>query len=142
MTMTRSPEIAPYRLGDLARIPCVEPDPVEGWAATTERQAHGIRSIHLDGKLVACFGYVAITCREVDCFAVIDREACAGIGRELAILIRSQCLQWMRTYGFTTVSASCAANDRAAQVFLRSIGYRQVKPADGASLTYLFGRST
>lgn len=139
MTMTRSPEIAPYRLGDLGRIPCVEPDPVEGWAAATERQAHGIRSIHLDGQLVACFGYVAITCKEVDCFAVIDRPACVGIGRELAGLIRSQCLQWMRTYGFTTVSASCAANDRAAQVFLRSVGYRPVKPVGGPTIHFIFG---
>lgn len=141
MTTTRLPEIAPYRLGDLAKIPCDEPDPSEDWAATTEQQAHGIRSIRLGGRLIACFGYVAINRREVDCFAVIDRKACAGVGAQVAQLIRQQSQRWVGQYGFTTVTAACAANDRAARVFLRAIGYRESRPFDGDTVRFILTRS-
>jgi hypothetical protein len=141
MNMTQWPEIAPYRLGDMARIRCDEPDPEPGWAEATELQVHGIRSIRYQGALVASFGYVPVTRFEVDSFAVVDRHACAPIARHVTALIRRQCCEWMLQYGFTTVTASCAAQDLAARVFLRAIGYRETKPSDGDISHFTFTRS-
>lgn len=138
MTTTLLVELAPYRIGDLERIPCMEPDPEPGWAQEVERSAHGIRSIQLNGRLVASFGYVAITRHEVDSFAVIDREGCSGIGPGVARIIRNQCKEWIQQYGFTTVKAYCSANDRAARVFLRAIGYREQAPIIGDMITFIF----
>lgn len=138
MTTTRLVELAPYRIGDLERIPCHEPDPEPGWAQEMEQNAHGIRSIHLNGRLIASFGYMAVTRHEVDSFAVIDRDGCAGVGRDAARIIRNQCKEWIQQYGFTTVKAYCPANDRAARVFLRAIGYREQAPISGEMITFIF----
>lgn len=133
-------EIAQYLPGDLARVPCDEPDPYPGWARQAEVDAHDLRSIHIDGRLVGAFGYMPETRTQAGAFAVIDRKACAGHGRELAKIVRQQSLRWMDEIGINTVTAFCAAQDRAARVFLRAIGYRETGPTDGEVINYLFSR--
>lgn len=127
MTMTRSaPEIAPYTRGDLASIKCAEPDPYPNWAQHAEAMANDLRTIKLDGVLIAAMGYVPSSLTEAESFAVVDREACKGFGKQVAALIRGQQIQWMEHTGIHTAYASCAANDRAARVFLQVIGYKPV----------------
>lgn len=137
MSTIRSPELGPYLVSQLASIPCVEPDPFPDWAAITERDAHDMRSIYLDGVAVASIGYIPLSLREADAFAVIDRQACKGIGAELATITHNQIQQWMQHTGITQVNASCSANDRVAQVFLRAAGFRKSRTtADTAHFTY------
>lgn len=139
MTMTRSPELGPYRRGQLASIPCVEDDPFPDWANITERDAHDMRSIYLDGKPVATIGYIPTSRRKADAFAVIDRQACKGIGADLARITHNQMVEWMRHLGIITVQASCSANDRAAQVFLRAAGFRKLRTtATTAHFTFIW----
>lgn len=137
MTTTQWPEIAPYRLGDLAKIPCEEPDPIPGWAEQTERDAHDMRSIHIGGQLVGVVGYIPETRTQAGAFAVIDRQACAGHGRELARILRQRNRQWMEEVGITTATAFCNAQDRAARVFLRATGYRETGPVDGDTVYFI-----
>lgn len=141
MTTTRLPEIAPYRLGDLAMIPCDEPDPVPDWAAQTERDAHDMRSIRIGGRLVGVIGYIPETRTQAGAFAVIDRQACAGHGRQLARIIRKRNIQWMEDTGVTVATAFCNAQDRAARVFLRAIGYRETGPVDGDTVNFILSWS-
>lgn len=139
MSTIRSPELGPYRRGDLASIPCVEPDPVHNWAEITERDAHDMRSIYLEGRAVAAIGYIPISRYEVEAFAVIDRQACKGHGAQVARITHNQMVEWMRHLGVTTVVASCSANDRAAQVFLRAAGFRKSRTtADTAHFTFIW----
>lgn len=139
MSTIRSPELGPYRKGDLASIPCVEADPFPDWAAITERDAHDMRSVYLDGEAIAAFGYVPISRYEVDAFAVIDRSASMGVGPEVAKLIRTQMIDWMRYLGVRRVNASCPAQDRVAQVFLRAAGFRKSHTtADTAHFTFIW----
>lgn len=139
MSTIRSPELGPYRRGQLASIPCSEPDPFPDWATITERDAHDMRSIYLDGKPVAAFGYIPVTRRKADAFAVIDRQACKGIGADLARITHNQIRQWMQHTGIIVADASCSAHDRAAQVFLRAAGFRKVRTtADTAHFTFIW----
>lgn len=125
MTMTHSvPDIAAYTRGDLASINCIEPDPFPGWAQHAESVAHDLRTIKLDGALIAAIGYAPSSDTEAEAFAVVDREACKGHGKQVAILIRNQQIQWMKHTGIHIAHASCPANDRAARVFLQVIGYK------------------
>ena len=134
MTTIRSPELGPYKRGDLALIPCTEPDPVLGWAELAEHHAHDLRSIHCDGVLVASIGYMPLSIHEADAFAVINRDACKGIGAQVAVIVHNQIKRWMSDTGICQANASCAANDRAAQVFLRAVGFR--KSATTAKTAY------
>lgn len=139
MSTIRSPELGPYRAGQLASIPCSEPDPFPGWAEATERSAHDMRTIYLGGKPVAAIGYVPLTRRKADAFAVIDRQACEGIGADLARITHNQMIEWMRYLGLIVVHASCSANDRPAQVFLRAAGFRKSRTtADTAHFTFIW----
>ena len=139
MTTIHSPELGPYRVGQLASIPCVEPDPFPGWAEATERDAHDMRTIYLAGKPVAAIGYVPLTRRKADAFAVIDRQACKGIGADLARITHNQIRQWMQHTGIIVGNASCSAHDRAAQVFLRAAGFRKSRTtADTAHFTFIW----
>lgn len=139
MSTIRSPELGPYRRGDLSSIPCVEPDPVHNWAEITERDAHDMRSIYLEGRAVATIGYIPFSRYEVEAFAVIDRQACKGIGAELARITHNQIRQWMQHTGIIVADASCSAHDRAAQVFLRAAGFRKVRTtADTAHFTFIW----
>lgn len=136
MNMTRSaPEIAAYARGDLASINCTEPDPYPNWAQHAEAEAHDLRTIKMDGVIIAAMGYVPISRIEAQAFAVVDREACKGVGKQVAALIRSQQIQWMEHTGIPQAHASCPANDRAARVFLQVIGY---KPAGHTATTANF----
>lgn len=127
MNTIRSPEIGPYRRGQLASIPCAEPDPFPDWAAITERDAHDMRSIYLGGVPVATIGYIPITRRKAGAFAVLDRQACKGIGADVARITHNQMVEWMRHLGIILVQASCSANDRAGMVFLRAAGFKRVR---------------
>lgn len=139
MTMTRSPELGPYRLGQLASIPCSEPDPFTDWAGITERDAHDMRSIYMDGLPIAAFGYIPMSRYEVDAFAVIDRRSSRGVGAQVAKLINKQMIDWMRHLGVTRVNATCSANERVAQVFLRAAGFKKVRTtADTAHFTFIW----
>lgn len=136
MNMTRSvPEIAAYSRGDLASINCTEPDPYPNWAQHAEAEAHDLRTIKLDGMTIAAMGYVPTSRLEAQAFAVVDRQACKGVGKQVAALIRAQQIQWMEHTGIPQAHASCPANDRAARVFLQVIGY---KPAGHTATTANF----
>lgn len=136
MNMTRSaPEIAAYSRGDLAAINCIEPDPFPNWAQHAEAEAHDLRTIKLDGVIIAAMGYVPTSRLEAQAFAVVDRQACKGVGKQVAALIRAQQIQWMEHTGIPQAHASCPANDRAARVFLQVIGY---KPAGHTATTANF----
>jgi len=124
--VTTTPTLDRYRIGDLAKLPMNEPDPVPNWAGYTEKHAHDLRSIRIGDQLVACFGYFPLGNNEADAFAVIDRDLCAGHGKPLAALVRSTMLDWMDHISVTTTYAECAAQDRTAQVFLRAVGFRRV----------------
>lgn len=134
-------KLTAYRRGDLASIPCVEPDPVPGWAALTENNAHDLRSITRDGKVVVSFGYVPISILEADCFAVVDREGCKGIGRQVAKAIYNQSVAWMAQTGIEQANASCPANDRAARVFLQAIGYTLTDQTNAITAHFAMSRS-
>lgn len=137
MSTIRSPELGPYRRGQLASIPCSEPDPFPDWAAITERDAHDMRSIYLDGIAIAAFGYIPVSRYEADAFTVIDRSAASGVGIDVAKLINKQMIDWMRHLGVTRVNASCPAHERVAQVFLRAAGFRKSRTtADTAHFTF------
>lgn len=141
MTTIRLPELAPYRRGDLAKIPCNEPDPVPGWAELTEKNAHDLRSVVCNGQVVATMGYFPTSILEADAFAVVDRSACKGIGRQVAAIIREQQLEWMRHTGIEQANASCAANDRAARVFLQVIGYTLTDQTNATTAHFVMSRS-
>lgn len=139
MSTILSPELGPYRRGQLASIPCAEPDPFPDWAAITERDAHDMRSIYLGGVPVVSFGYIPVTRYEAQAFAVIDRNATQGYGAGVASIIHNQMNEWMDHLGITRVNASCSANDRAAQVFLRAAGFRKVlTTADTANFVFIW----
>jgi N-acetylglutamate synthase-like GNAT family acetyltransferase len=125
MTTTRLPELGVYRKGDLASVNCSEPDPIEDWAAFAERHAHDLRSIRIDGRVVACLGYMYCADGEVEAFAVVDRQAVTGVAVELVRLMRQRIAQWVAESNIQKVWATCPRNDRAAQVFLRALGYRK-----------------
>lgn len=131
MSTIRSPELGPYRMGQLASIPCVEPDPFPDWAAITERDAHDMRSIYVGEDVVASIGYFPTSRTEADAFAVVDREACAGIGAQVARIIHNQMDDWMQYLGINLARATCSANDKAARVFLRAAGFRTVAIENG-----------
>ena len=139
MSTIRSPKIGTYQRGQLASIPCTEADPFPDWAAITESDAHDMRSIYLDGEAIAAFGYVPVNRYEMDAFAVIDRSASMGVGPEVAKLIRAQMVDWIHHLGVRRVNASCSAQDRVAQVFLRAIGFRKSRTtADTAHFTFIW----
>lgn len=135
-------EIGRYQRGDLALVKCAEPDPIEDWPAVMEASAHDIRSVRLDGRLVGCIGYVPFNYTEADAFAIVDRDAVQGHGRQLSMLIRKQQLAWMDHIGVTSALASCSADDRAAQVFLRAIGYRRISSESPDIANFEFKRGT
>lgn len=142
MTMTRSaPEIAAYTRGDLASINCVEPDPFPNWAQHAEAVAHDLRTIKLDGVIIAAIGYVPYSRIEAQAFAVVDREACKGFGKQVAVLIRGQQLKWMEHTGIQQAHASCPANDRAARVFLQVIGYKLIHQTNTKTAYFVMIRS-
>lgn len=134
-------EIGQYVRGDIARVPCDEPDPIEDWPTFAEANAHDLRAIRLDGELVGCCGYFLCGAHEADAFAVIDRALCKGVGPALAAAIRARQLQWMQECGVTAVYADCPSKDRAARVFLRAIGYRPIKGSDPDITFFIFDRS-
>lgn len=136
--MTTTPTLDRYRRGDLASLPQHEPDPVPNWAEYTEQHAHDLRSVRLAGRLVACIGYFPIDASHADAFAVVDRRASAGHGRELAALIRQQQIAWMRATGVTSAFAECRPHDRTAQVFLRAIGFKRTNQAGNANACFTF----
>ena len=142
MTMTRSaPEIAAYTRGDLASINCVEPDPFPNWAQHAEAVAHDLRTIKLDGVTIAAIGYVPSSKLEAQAFAVVDRDACKGLGKQVAALIRGQQLKWMEHTGIQQAHASCPANDRAARVFLQVIGYKLIHQTNAKTAYFVMIRS-
>lgn len=142
MTMTRSaPEIAAYSRGDLASINCTEPDPFPNWAQHAEAVAHDLRTIKLDGVTIAAIGYVPSSKLEAQAFAVVDREACKGLGKQVAALIRGQQLKWMEHTGIQQAHASCPANDRAARVFLQVIGYKLIHQTNAKTAYFVMIRS-
>lgn len=142
MTMTRSaPEIAAYSRGDLASINCTEPDPFPNWAQHAEAVAHDLRTIKLDGVIIAAIGYVPSSKLEAQAFAVVDREACKGLGKQVAALIRGQQLKWMEHTGIQQAHASCPANDRAARVFLQVIGYKLIHQTNAKTAYFVMIRS-
>lgn len=141
MTTIHTLEIGQYVQGDIARVHCVEPDPIEDWPTFAEANAHDLRSIRLDGELVGCCGYVLCAPHEADAFAVIDRAKCNGSGPALAAAVRARQLQWMQECGVTIVHADCPSKDRAARVFLRAIGYRPIKGDDPDTSFFIFDRS-
>jgi hypothetical protein len=120
-------EVGLYRAGDLSLVQCEEPDPIEGWPVFAELYAHDLRSIRLNGVLIGCMGYFMCAPTEADAFALIDRKACRGVGKQLAAAVRQRQLQWMEEIGLTRVWADCPRHDRKAQVFLRAIGYRRTE---------------
>lgn len=117
-------EVGQYRRGDLASISCTDPDPCEGWPFYAEHMSHDMRSIRLDGLLIAVIGYFNRGAGVADSFAAVDRPASAGHGLRLASVIAERQQQWMVEEGFSTVYADCPCKDRVARVFLRAIGYR------------------
>lgn len=142
MTMTRSaPEIAAYSRGDLASINCTEPDPFPNWAQHAEAVAHDLRTIKLDGVTIAAIGYVPSSKLEAQAFAVVDRDACKGLGKQVAALIRGQQLKWMEHTGIQQAHASCPANDRAARVFLQVIGYKLIHQTNAKTAYFVMIRS-
>lgn len=124
MNTTRSVELVPYRMGDIDKVRCSEPDPFEGWPEFAERYAHDLRSIRLGGELIACLGYIYTTPDDVEGFAVINRDAAAGYGSQVAAIFRQRTRQWITESGIKRAWATCSCEDRAAQVFLRAVGYR------------------
>lgn len=129
MSTTRLPatiEVGLYQKGDLMLIDCEEPDPIEDWPRFAEENAHDLRSIRRDGQLIGCMGYFLCKPTEGDAFAVIDRKACNGVGKQLALAMRERQIIWMEDLGITRVWADCPRHDRKAQVFLRAIGYRRI----------------
>lgn len=142
MTMTRSaPEISLYTRGDLASIKCAEPDPYPNWAQHAEAMAHDLRTIKLDGVTIAAIGYVPSSKLEAQAFAVVDRDACKGLGKQVAALIRGQQLKWMEHTGIQQAHASCPANDRAARVFLQVIGYKLIHQTNAKTAYFVMIRS-
>lgn len=114
-----------YQLGDLAAIPCVEDDPMPGWAEAVEQSAGGMASIYRGGKLIAVIGFTLATPGVADSFAVVDREGSRGAGRELAAMTAGQVAAWMRRASLHRAAATCKPSDKASAAFLRAIGYRR-----------------
>lgn len=123
-------EVGQYIKGDILRVKCDAPDPFDGWLQFAEDNAHDLRAVRVNGELSGVIGYFMRARYESDAFAVMDREACAGHGLAVAKAIRSRQLQWMEEISVTRAWADCPIKDRAAQVFLRAIGYRAVSGED------------
>ncbi len=124
-----------YRPGDIALVPCVEPDPIPDWPSHAEQHAHDLRSIRLGPDLLACIGFMMRTSDEADAFAVVNRPLAKGHGPDLARIIRERQLQWMQDIGIRVVYADCQEDDRPAAALLVAIGYHRTHQADGR--TYL-----
>lgn len=119
-------EVGQYIKGDILLVQCDAPDPFEGWLQFAEDNAHDLRAVRVNGALAGVIGYFMRSRYESDAFAVMDRNACAGHGMAVAKAVRARQLQWMEEISVTRAWADCPIKDRAAQVFLRAIGYRRV----------------
>lgn len=121
--MTPTLELCAYRHGDLARLRNTSFDPFEVLGADVESSVGGLRSIMCDGKLVACIGWAPFMVGVVGSFAAVDRLQAAGHGTKLVAIIRAQIDVWAIESGAHRIEATCDPEDRAAQVFLRAMGY-------------------
>lgn len=122
--MRRVLECRRYQKGDLALVPCAEPDPFEGWSEFVEQQGHGLTSIALNGLIIAVIGFTPCWDGVGDAFARVNRAAAAGHGQALARVVKVRILQVMQAYGIHRMQATCDATDRAGGVFLRAVGFR------------------
>lgn len=105
-------------------IPVAEPDPVAGWMEEMERDTRGLTSYERDGRLVAVTGYQLMWDGVAWAFALVDRAAVAGEGRELADAVRRTLDEQVARDGLHRVQACCNPRDPATKVFLRAIGFR------------------
>jgi RimJ/RimL family protein N-acetyltransferase len=117
-------EAREYRKGDGAAIPVAEQDPHDNWLQQMESGMHGLTSYERDGKLVAVSGYELMWQGVAWAFALVDREACAGAGPELARAVRASIGKLVLADNLHRVQACCDPNDPATKVFLRAIGFR------------------
>lgn len=139
--MSNSIELGRYTAGDIASLPQYEPDPLENWGEYAELYSHDLRTIRINGAVVACIGYMPTSLTDADAFAVIDRHACKGYGAELVALARIQQVSWMRHTGIVRANAQCRDNDKPAQVFLRAVGFKRVTASCAGFAKFTFTRS-
>lgn len=105
-------------------IPVAEPDPVAGWMEEMERDTRGLTSYERDGRLVAVTGYQLLWDGVAWAFALVDRAAVAGEGRELADAVRRTLDEQVARDRLHRVQACCNPADPATKVFLRACGFR------------------
>lgn len=126
MTHTPADQVLarPYRLGEGALIPVAEADPFGFWLREIEAQAKGLTSYEIDGALVAVTGYQLLWNGVAYAFALINRPAVAGAGRQLAGAVRQRIAELMASDNLHRVQSTCDPTDRASAVFLRATGHR------------------
>lgn len=113
----------PYQTGDLARLPCYEENPCDGWEAHTEAEACGLTSYYLGEQIVAVSGYQLLWSGVAYAFAVVDRDAASRYAVSLARSVKSRIIELMAADGLHRVQATCSPNDRQCTVFLKATGY-------------------
>ena len=118
-------ERRPYQRGEAAFIPVEEADPFGFWLVEMEAEGRGLTSYLCDGALIAVTGYHLQWRGVAYAFALVNRELAHGIGRELAASVRERIAELMERDHLHRVQATACSTDRAAQVFLRAIGYRK-----------------
>lgn len=116
--------VKPYLKGDLARLPCYEENPFEGWEANTEAEACGLTSYYLGEQIIAVTGYQLLWAGVAYAFAVIDRDGVKGHGRDLAVAVASNIASLMHSDGLHRVQSTCSSADRHSAAFLRATGHR------------------
>lgn len=113
-----------YCKGEGAMIPVAERDPSPDWMTEMERDMHGLTSYDRDGLLVAVTGYQLMWDGVAWAFALVNRAAAAGAGRELANVVSQVLAEHMALSGVHRVQACCNPDDPATKVFLRACGFR------------------
>lgn len=114
----------PYRAGEAALIPVAERDPSAGWLQEMEETTHGLTSYERDGALIAVTGYQIMWDGVAWAFALVDRAASAGAGKELAAQVRCILSDQIMQSGVHRVQACCNPADPVTKVFLRACGFR------------------
>src|SRR5574340_580432 len=79
-----------YMAGDVGRMPIAEADPFAGWADHIEANACALRSYFAGEQLVAVTYYMPVWDGVGEACALVNREAAAGHGRELARVVRRE----------------------------------------------------
>ena len=122
MTMV---ERRPYQRGEAAFLPVEEADPFGFWLVEMEAEGRGLTSYLADGALIAVTGYHLQWRGVAYAFALVNRDLARGIGTELAASVRQRIAELVTSDRLHRVQATASSEDRAAQVFLRAIGFRK-----------------